>query len=150
MCTLRHQKLCSNSAQDVRRRRNPETSHNIVFLENIQLLYSIHGNKIFKCNRTVTIQQCGKNLLEAYKAIFILAPLFIQYSHCIVRFSNNQWKVFKAKLFLGGKFFVFIFTYIRSKMAMELVLNRLIPCLKCMELACLELQASLDLYYYLR
>ena len=29
----------SNSAQDVRRRRNPETSRNIVFLENIQLLY---------------------------------------------------------------------------------------------------------------
>jgi hypothetical protein len=27
------------------------------------------------------------------------------------------------------------------------VLNRLVPCLKCMELACLVLQASLDKYY---
>ena len=29
----------SNSAQDVRRRRNPETIRNIIFLENIQLLH---------------------------------------------------------------------------------------------------------------
>ena len=30
------------------------------------------------------------------------------------------------------------------------VLNRLVPCLKCMKLACWVFQASLDLHYYLR
>ena len=30
------------------------------------------------------------------------------------------------------------------------VLNRQVPCLKCMELACWILQASLDLYYHLK
>ncbi len=30
------------------------------------------------------------------------------------------------------------------------VLKRLVPCLKCMELACWVLQASLNLYHYLR
>ena len=52
----------------------------------------------------------------------------------------------KAKLFLETMFFVIIFTYLQVQNGNG-VLNRLVPCLKCIELACWVLQATLDLCY---
>jgi hypothetical protein len=43
-----------------------------------------------------------------------------------------------------------IFTYLPKVQNANKVLNRVVPWLKCMKLACWVLQASLNLYYYLR
>ena len=56
--------------------------------------------------------------------------------------------------YVKPKFFVIIFTcpgkVIKQVQNGNWVLNQLVLCLKCMKLACWVLQASLDLYYYLR
>ena len=69
----------SNSAQDVRRRRNPETSRNIVFLENIQLLLEVTTPKEYK--KYIFQQTC--NNFVSFELLFTKLSGIHPYEKCI-------------------------------------------------------------------
>ena len=120
----------------------------------VSLPWKLHNRE---CHNVYYLLTESNNQIEIYKTCTFLAK-----SNCSwPKNPSKQTKFVKPVLFI--KMFckyldAYFSNWLSDKLSYEaksfvqndnLVLNRLVPCLKCMELACWVFKASLDLYYHL-